>query len=91
MKYAHVPEYILSYKDLNATERLLMGIIYSLTRMSGECFATNEYFSNTLGFTTRTISSSISSLKRENLIVTKNINGNRKIILTEKFNNNVEK
>lgn len=90
MKYINIPEYILSYKRLNATERLVMGMIYSLTRMSGECFAPNNYFSNKLGFSTRTISSAISSLKREDLIITKNIDRNRKIYLTEKFKSNVE-
>ena len=90
MKYAHVPKYILSYEKLNSTERLVMGMIYSLTRMSGECYAPNSYFSDELGFSPRTISSAISSLKREDLIIANKIDNNRKIFLTEKFKNNVE-
>ena len=90
MKYAHVPDYILSYKKLNATARLMMGMIYSLSKMSGVCFASNEYFSNKLGFSTRTISSAISSLKKEDLIITRNVDGNRNIFITDKFKNNIE-
>ena len=58
MKYANIPEYIISYKELNTTERLLMGIIYSLSVMSGDCFASNEYFAKMLCVSTRTISTS---------------------------------
>ena len=90
MKYANIPEYIISYKELNTTERLLMGIIYSLSVMSGDFFASNEYFAKMLFVSTRTISTSLSSLKRENLIESYFINGTRKIILTEKFKSKIE-
>ena len=90
MKYANFPEYIISYKELNTTERLLMGIIYSLSVMSGDCFASNEYFAKMLCVSTRTISTSLSSLKREDLIESHFINGTRKIFLTEKFKSKIE-
>lgn len=90
MKYAYIPDYIISYNKLNATARLLMGVIYSLSMKTGECFASNEYLSNKLGFTKRTIFTAISSLKKEDLIKVKNVNDNRRILITDKLKNNIE-
>lgn len=90
MKYIMIPFLILADKNLNSTEKIIMGIIYSLSIKSKECFAANNYFSNKLGFSTRTVSSAISTLKKNNFIITKNVDGNRKIYLTEKFKNMIE-
>ena len=58
-----------------------MGIIYFLSVMSGDCFASNEYFAKMLCGSTRTISTSLSSLKREDLIESHFINGTIKLFL----------
>lgn len=78
MKYAIVPISDLSNLRLNSTDKLVMGVIISLSRKR-VCMATNKYLSRQLGLSTRTISKTLSKLSDKNLISIKYEKDNRKI------------
>lgn len=80
-KYIIVPDLVLENEKLNSTEKLLMGIIYSLNYDNNVCFASNNYLSKRLKVSKRTITSAISKLKREKLIEIKVLNQQRTIYL----------
>ena len=81
MKYIIIPDFILENNKINSTAKLLMGIINSLSFKDNVCFASNEYFSKRLKVSKRTITSSLSILKHENLIKIEVINHLRTIYL----------
>lgn len=81
LKYIIIPDFILENNKLNPTAKLLMGIINSLSFKDNVCFASNEYFSKKLKVSKRTITSSLSILKQENLIGIEVINHLRTIYL----------
>ena len=78
MKYAIVPISDLSNLNLNSTDKLVMGVIISLSRKR-VCMATNNYLSRQLELSTRTISKSLSKLSDKNLISIKYEKDNRRI------------
>lgn len=82
-KYIIIPDLVLENEKLNSTEKLLMGIIYSLNYDNNVCFASNDYLSKKLKVSKRTITSAISKLKRENLIEIKVLNQQRTIYLNK--------
>lgn len=41
-KYIIIPDLVLENEKLNSTEKLLMGIIYSLNYDNNVCFASND-------------------------------------------------
>lgn len=80
------PRIVLSDKNLSSTEKLLIGLIISLTLNKGYCFASNKYLANFLNISTRTISDCLSKLKVQNYIFVNYDNGKRRIYLnTEKI------
>lgn len=81
MKYIIIPDFILEYEKLNPTAKLLMGVINSLSYKDNVCFASNEYFSKRLKVSKRTITATISMLKKQNLIKIEVINHLRTIYL----------
>lgn len=87
MKYIIIPSIIIVNDKLNSTEKLIMGIIYSLSLKNNVCFATNSYFAKQLKVSNRTITSSISKLKSEGYIYVEMVDNNRKIYLTELWKN----
>lgn len=60
-----------------------MGIIYSLSIKNKVCFASNSYFANRLKVSNRTVTSSISKLRKEGYIYIEMNDNSRKIYLTE--------
>lgn len=78
MKYAIVPISDLSNLRINSTDKLVMGVIVSLSRKR-VCMATNNYLSKQLELSTRTISKTLSKLSDKNLISIKYEKNNRKI------------
>ena len=78
MKYAIVPLLDLKKLGLNSTDKLVMGMIVSLS-IKRVCIATNKYLSQQLELSTRTISKSLSKLSNKNLISIKYEKDNRKI------------
>lgn len=78
-----VPRIVLSDENLTSTDKLLMGLITSLTLKYDYCFASNKYLADTLNTSKRTINYSLSKLKEKNLIKIKIENNTRKIYLNK--------
>ena len=68
LKYVQVPMVVLTDVDLSSTTKLLMGLITTLSMKDGYCYASNRYLSNLLKVSKRTISSSITTLRRNNYL-----------------------
>ena len=81
MAFAVVPDFVINNKSLNSTDKLVMGIINSLSLNNNTCFASNDYFSSMLNLSNRTITSAIAKLKKENLIEITTVNSRRNIYL----------
>ena len=81
MQYLIVPSIALKNNKLTSTDKLLMGMIYSLSKNSEYCYASNNYLANMLNVSKRTITSSLSKLKKEDLINIKYQNSQRQIYL----------
>jgi len=88
MNYITISYSVLENAKLNSTDKLLMGIINSLAYEKQYCYASNEYLSKRLNISRRTISKSLSKLKRENFIKIEVNNYKRKIYLTSLVWNN---
>lgn len=76
-----VPRIILNDQTCSQTDKLVYGMINSLSNNKEYCYASNSYFANTLSVKEKTISNSINNLKRKNYISVKFINGQRRIYL----------
>lgn len=68
MKFALVPLFDLRDLNLNSTDKLVMGMIVSLTMKRKECTASNEFLSLQIQVSKRTITKSLAKLKSKNLI-----------------------
>jgi hypothetical protein len=66
--YSILPAEVRYNNNLTANEKLLYSEITALTSATGECWATNEYFSRLYNVTIRSIQRMISDLKKEQLI-----------------------
>lgn len=69
--YAVIPAKVRYDKHLKPNEKLLYGEITALTNKSGECWASNRYFSELYGTQQETISRWISNLKNKGYITVK--------------------
>ena len=87
MKYALVPLCDLNGLRLNSTDKLVMGMIMSLTRKTKECTASNEFLSRQIELSKRMISKTLTNLKNKNLIFIKTENHQRKIYSNIVWNN----
>lgn len=87
--YIIILDSVLKNINLNSTDKLVLGIIYSLSIKDNICFAKNEYFANQLNISTRTISSTLSKLKKLNLIKIETKNHLRNIYINEKLKQNI--
>ena len=85
LKYVQVPMIVLLDEDLSSTTKLLMGLITTLSMKDGFCYASNRYLSNLLKVSKRTISSSITTLRRNNYLKIDNEDSARKIYLANIF------
>ena len=85
LKYVEVPMIVLADIDISSTTKLLMGLITTLSIKDGYCYASNRYLSNLLKVSKRTISSSITALKRKNYIKVENEDSTRKMYLANIF------
>ena len=79
MKYEVVPLISIRGKELNSTDKLVMGLIVSLTSKRSKCIASNEFLAEQLELKKRTITKSIAKLKDRNLIIVKIVNYKREI------------
>lgn len=62
---AVIPARYLIAEDISSTQKLLLGLISSLSNLKGYCFASNEYLANLLKVNKVTISHSISDLEKK--------------------------
>ena len=85
LKYVQVPMVVLLDEDLSSTTKLLMGLITTLSMKDGYCYASNRYLSNLLKVSKRTISSSITALRRKKYVEIGNDDSARKIYLANIF------
>lgn len=76
-----VPRIILSDQTCSQTDKLVYGMINSLSNNKDYCYASNSYFAEKLGVKEKTISNSINNLKRKCYIEVKFINNQRRIYL----------
>ncbi len=83
MKYIIVSNIVCENKNLNSTEKLVMGMICSLNYKGNDCFASNEYLAKRINVSKRTITSALGKLKKEKLIEIRYVNHIRKIYVTE--------
>ena len=66
--YAIIPSDILARKDLTANHKLVMGVIVSLSKQKGHCFASNDYIAELIGRSSSLIRSIISDLHSMGLV-----------------------
>ena len=85
LKYVQVPMVVLADENISSTAKLLMGLITTLSIKDGYCNASNRYLSNLLKVSKRTISSSITTLRRNNYLKIDNEDSARKIYLASIF------
>ena len=79
------PRILFSDRKLSKTDIHVLGLITSLTLKIDYCYASNEYLANYINASKRTISDSLSKLKKLKYIKIKYINSKRRIYLnTEK-------
>ena len=76
-----VPRIILNDQTCSSTDKLIYGMINSLSNNKEYCYASNGYFAKELGLTTKTVSKSLSKLKELNYIKIDYSKTGRKIIL----------
>ena len=76
-----VPNIVLNDEVCSSTDKLILGIINSLSKENDYCFASNQYFSKTLNLSIRTIKRSISNLKKCKYIEVRKINNKRVIFI----------
>ena len=81
--FSITPRIVLSDKNLSSTEKLLIGLIVSLTLKNNYCFASNKYFADNLNISVRTVTLALSKLKLEEYIFVRTDNGRRKIYLNK--------
>lgn len=78
-----VPRIILNDQTCSQTDKLVYGVINSLSNNKEYCYASNSFFAYTLSVKEKTIYNSINYLKRKKYINVKFVNGQRRIYLNE--------
>ena len=73
---------IVKSNSINSTDKLVYGVIKALTNNLGYCYASNDYISKKVNLSKRTITKSISNLRKANYIIVETINYQRNIYLT---------
>ncbi len=79
--YTATPRIILNDSNCSSTDKLILGIINSLSYNNEYCYASNSYFAKELSLGTKTISNSLSRLKKQKYIIIKYVDGKRRIYL----------
>ena len=66
--YLIIPEKIIKDNTLTASDKLIFGKIYSLTKQEKYCWASNQYLADYFNVTASHISKSINRLKNRNYL-----------------------
>lgn len=80
-----VPRIILNDQTCSQPDKLVYGMINSLSNNKEYCYASNSYFANMLSVKEKIISNSINNLKRKKYIDVKFVNGQRRIYLNSEI------
>ena len=75
-------DFIVKSNSINSTDKLVYGVIKALSNNLGYCYASNDYISKKVNLSKRTITKSISNLRKANYIRVETINYQRNIYLT---------
>lgn len=62
---AVIPARYVIAKDISSTQKLILGLISSLSNLKGYCFASNDYLAELLGVSKTRISQAISDLEKK--------------------------
>jgi len=62
---AVIPCRYLMSKDINSTQKLLIGLVSSLSNLKGYCFASNDYLAECLNISKITVSQLVSDLEKK--------------------------
>lgn len=73
---------IVKSNSIGSTDKLVYGVIKALSNNLGYCYASNDYISKKVNLSKRTITKSISNLRKANYIRVETINYQRNIYLT---------
>lgn len=73
---------IVKSNFINSTDKLVYGVIKALSNNLGYCYASNDYISKKINLSKRTITKSISNLRKANYMKVETINYQRNIYLT---------
>lgn len=76
-----IPRILFNDSSLSETDRMVMGLIISLTLKNTYCYASNEYLEKYINKSQRTINYSLSKLKKLEYIKVKFESGKRRIYL----------
>lgn len=82
-----IEDNVVGDDKLNSTDKIVYGIIRSLSNNKGYCFATNDYIGKKSNLSKSTISNTISKLKKYNYIKTETIDYQRRIYISDDTNN----
>ena len=80
--YIKIPNKVLKMKQLTSNDKLIYGLINSLTQKNGKTTVKNDFIADTLGITLKTVKSSLNRLKNNELITITNSNRHREIKIT---------
>ena len=76
-----IDDSIVASDLINSTDKLVYGVITSLAKNTGYCYASNEYIGKKVNLKKRTITESIKRLKKANYIRVETVNYQRRIYL----------
>jgi hypothetical protein len=68
MNFIIIPNDLLARTDLTASEKILLGLLNSLSAKQGYCFASNQYLGDALGVSSENVRKWISQLEGKKLI-----------------------
>ena len=77
--YIKIPNKVLQMKHLTSNDKLIYGLINSLTQKNGKTTVKNDFIADTLGISHNTVKSSLKRLKINKLIAITNSNRYRVI------------
>lgn len=82
-----VPRIVLKDNRYSSTDKLVLGMINSLSNIKGYCCAKNSKLATELNVGTKTISNSLSKLKKNNIIIIEYLEYQRRIYLNPEIVN----
>ena len=77
--YIKIPNKVLKMKQLTSNDKLVYGLINSLSQKNDKTIIKNDFIGDTLGISLNTVKSSLNRLKSNELITITNSNRHREI------------